>query len=52
MFDDAALRKDGACRHVVDILFAQPWQTPQVVFFPTRLGSYELACAEFCGIAR
>ena len=52
MFDDAALRKDGACRHVVDILFAQPWQTPQVVFFPTRLGSYELACAKFCGIAR
>jgi cytochrome c oxidase subunit 2 len=30
---------------------AVPGMTPEVVFFPTRLGTYELACAELCGLA-
>jgi cytochrome c oxidase subunit 2 len=28
-----------------------PGMTPEVVFFPTREGSFELACAELCGLA-
>jgi len=30
---------------------AVPGMTPEVVFFPTRRGNYELACAELCGLA-
>ena len=30
---------------------AVPGMTPEVIFFPTRTGSYELACAELCGLA-
>jgi cytochrome c oxidase subunit 2 len=25
--------------------------TPEVVFFPTTTGNFELACAELCGLA-
>lgn len=28
-----------------------PGMTPEVIFFPTREGSFELACAELCGLA-
>lgn len=28
-----------------------PGMTPEVVFFPTRTGTFELACAELCGLA-
>lgn len=28
-----------------------PGMTPEVIFFPTREGSYEMACAELCGLA-
>lgn len=28
-----------------------PGMTPEVVFYPTREGSFELACAELCGLA-
>ena len=27
-----------------------PGMTPEVVFFPTRAGKFELACAELCGL--
>ena len=27
-----------------------PGMTPEVVFFPTRAGNFELACAELCGL--
>jgi cytochrome c oxidase subunit 2 len=30
---------------------AVPGMTPEVVFFPTRTGSFEIACAELCGLA-
>lgn len=30
---------------------AVPGMTPEVVFFPTRKGHFELACAELCGLA-
>ena len=30
---------------------AVPGMTPEVVFFPTRTGNFELACAELCGLA-
>mgnify|MGYP001213522891 CR=1 FL=1 len=30
---------------------AVPGMTPEVVFVPTRTGSYELLCAELCGLA-
>ncbi len=30
---------------------AVPGMTPDVVFLPTRIGNYELACAELCGLA-
>ena len=30
---------------------AVPGMTPEVVFFPTRTGTFELACAELCGLA-
>jgi len=30
---------------------AVPGMTPQVLFFPTRTGHFELACAELCGLA-
>ena len=30
---------------------AVPGMTPEVVFFPTELGRFELACAELCGLA-
>ncbi len=30
---------------------AVPGMTPEVVFFPTATGNYELACAELCGLA-
>jgi cytochrome c oxidase subunit 2 len=30
---------------------AVPGMTPEVIFFPTRLGHFELACAELCGLA-
>jgi cytochrome c oxidase subunit 2 len=30
---------------------AVPGMTPEVVFFPTRTGHFELACAELCGLA-
>lgn len=28
-----------------------PGMTPEVIFFPTREGSFEMACAELCGLA-
>lgn len=30
---------------------AVPGMTPEVVFFPTKMGHFELACAELCGLA-
>jgi cytochrome c oxidase subunit 2 len=30
---------------------AVPGMTPEVVFVPTRTGSFEIACAELCGLA-
>jgi cytochrome c oxidase subunit 2 len=30
---------------------AVPGMTPEVVFTPTKLGDFELACAELCGLA-
>jgi cytochrome c oxidase subunit 2 len=30
---------------------AVPGMSPEVVFVPTRMGSYEIACAELCGLA-
>jgi cytochrome c oxidase subunit 2 len=30
---------------------AVPGMTPEVVFFPTKTGSFEIACAELCGLA-
>ncbi len=30
---------------------AVPGMTPEVVFFPTRKGNFEIACAELCGLA-
>ena len=30
---------------------AVPGMTPEVVFFPTRTGQFEIACAELCGLA-
>jgi cytochrome c oxidase subunit II len=30
---------------------AVPGMTPEVVFVPTRLGTFEIACAELCGLA-
>ncbi|OFV90354.1 MAG: hypothetical protein A3G76_01660 [Acidobacteria bacterium RIFCSPLOWO2_12_FULL_65_11] len=30
---------------------AVPGMTPEMVFFPTSTGSFELACAELCGLA-
>jgi cytochrome c oxidase subunit 2 len=30
---------------------AVPGMTPEVVFFPTRTGRFEIACAELCGLA-
>jgi cytochrome c oxidase subunit 2 len=30
---------------------AVPGMTPEVVFVPTRVGSFEIACAELCGLA-
>lgn len=30
---------------------AVPGMTPEVVFFPTKTGHFELACAELCGLA-
>ena len=30
---------------------AVPGMTPEVTFFPTRTGTFELACAELCGLA-
>jgi cytochrome c oxidase subunit 2 len=30
---------------------AVPGMTPEVVFVPTRVGNFELACAELCGLA-
>jgi cytochrome c oxidase subunit II len=30
---------------------AVPGMSPEVVFFPTRTGQFELACAELCGLA-
>jgi cytochrome c oxidase subunit II len=30
---------------------AVPGMTPEVTFFPTRTGHFELACAELCGLA-
>lgn len=30
---------------------AVPGMTPEVIFFPTRTGTFELACAELCGLA-
>ncbi|MEP7310537.1 MAG: cytochrome-c oxidase [Acidobacteriota bacterium] len=30
---------------------AVPGMTPEVVFFPTRTGTFEIACAELCGLA-
>jgi cytochrome c oxidase subunit 2 len=30
---------------------AVPGMTPEVVFFPTQTGRFELACAELCGLA-
>ena len=30
---------------------AVPGMTPEVTFFPTRTGNFEIACAELCGLA-
>jgi cytochrome c oxidase subunit 2 len=30
---------------------AVPGMTPEVTFFPTRMGQFEVACAELCGLA-
>ncbi len=30
---------------------AVPGMSPEVIFLPTRIGNYELACAELCGLA-
>lgn len=30
---------------------AVPGMTPEVMFFPTRTGTFEIACAELCGLA-
>jgi cytochrome c oxidase subunit 2 len=30
---------------------AVPGMTPEVVFFPTQTGTFEIACAELCGLA-
>jgi len=30
---------------------AVPGMTPEVMFFPTKIGNYELLCAELCGLA-
>ena len=30
---------------------AVPGMTPEVVFFPTKKGTFEIACAELCGLA-
>jgi len=30
---------------------AVPGMSPEVIFLPTRIGHYELACAELCGLA-
>ena len=30
---------------------AVPGMTPEVIFFPTQTGHFELACAELCGLA-
>jgi cytochrome c oxidase subunit 2 len=30
---------------------AVPGMSPEVMFVPTRTGSFELACAELCGLA-
>jgi cytochrome c oxidase subunit 2 len=30
---------------------AVPGMTPEVIFNPTRAGSFEIACAELCGLA-
>ena len=30
---------------------AVPGMTPEVVFFPTKVGQFEIACAELCGLA-
>ena len=30
---------------------AVPGMTPEVVFFPTQMGQFEIACAELCGLA-
>jgi len=30
---------------------AVPGMSPEVGFFPTRTGNFELACAELCGLA-
>jgi len=30
---------------------AVPGMTPEIVFFPTRKGTFELACAQLCGLA-
>jgi cytochrome c oxidase subunit 2 len=30
---------------------AVPGMTPEVVFVPTRTGTFEIACAELCGLA-
>jgi len=30
---------------------AVPGMTPEVIFFPTRTGNFELLCAELCGLA-
>jgi cytochrome c oxidase subunit II len=30
---------------------AVPGMTPEVVFFPTKTGTFEIACAELCGLA-
>jgi cytochrome c oxidase subunit 2 len=30
---------------------AVPGMTPEVIFFPTRTGTFEIACAELCGLA-
>jgi cytochrome c oxidase subunit 2 len=30
---------------------AVPGMSPEVVFVPTEIGTYEIACAELCGLA-
>ena len=30
---------------------AVPGMTPEVIFFPTQIGHFEIACAELCGLA-